>query len=88
MVIEQVREFATVVDSTGRTGLQRLQDDVFLIRDESGRRYYRAIATMQVDSTAWGDAPSRDRFPARPERAGWASRARGGPVPWGVPART
>lgn len=62
VLFEEVPQFATVRDSTGRTGLERLSDDLFAIKDDKRRRVYVAYAYVKLGTTNWGgETPSRER---------------------------
>ncbi len=61
VLLEEIPQFATLQDSTGRTGLERLAEELFSIKVH-GRRYYKAFAYVKIDTSNWGDdIPSRER---------------------------
>ena len=59
--MEEVTGFATVKDSTGYTGLERLVA-VIMKKRRNGKRYYQGWAAIEMETAHWGGA-SRKRLP-------------------------
>ena len=60
VLFENVDGFRTLLDDSGRTGLQRLEDEMYGIKG-GGSRFYRGSASVRITTDCWG-APGRSRL--------------------------